>query len=516
MSRIRILLAEDDADHQWLLVRCLTSGRPHVEVVTVSNGRDLLHEFSQSHYDCVVLDFNLPDCDADELLGALQESRAGCPIIVVSSGDAQEVVIRSLRGGSMDFVPKIDAVTEDSLWQRVEVALTTARRRREREHTLQHRLRRLTELAEKDALTGLLNRLGLETQLGRCRRATDDDDPVAVLMLDIDHFKQINDRYGHATGDMILEAAGVIIRNSLRRQDLACRWGGEEILIVLSAAGLGPAVLWAERLRSRIERHQVAARGGPVAATVSIGVACVPRRRVLDYGVRQADRALYLAKARGRNHVCTWQMSIVEDMLQQVESRMGLSTVDRLGEFLLRCEPVLELTQREHLVHHSRRVSELAMHLGEILAPGSSAVLGLELAGLGHDLAKALVPEDILAKSTPLTPDEHRIVDRCRLQSLEALIRLGAPADVLAAVQYAPARYDGAGEDGMAHGPSLPFGARVLAVADAMDAMVSGRPYRVPRTLRGSAWELLRERGRQFDPVVVDAACDHMLQVHPR
>jgi diguanylate cyclase (GGDEF)-like protein len=178
----------------------------------------------------------------------------------------------------------------------LQIALSWARGRRLRQ--------RLQAEAARDPLTGLLNRRALQAQAARLfAEAGASGRPSALLLFDLDHFKAINDTHGHAAGDAVLRDVAEVLMREIRRDDLACRWGGEEMLAVLRDCDLARAEERAVRLRAAI----AAARPGGVPGlrvTVSIGVAAFPDHGAgLDELVRRADMALYVAKRRGRDRV---------------------------------------------------------------------------------------------------------------------------------------------------------------------------------------------------------------------
>lgn len=165
---------------------------------------------------------------------------------------------------------------------------------------------RLLGMAHSDALTAVLNRAGFDTLARRLlRRCQRDHRPASVLMMDLDHFKTVNDRYGHEAGDHLLRAFIDAVRPAIRAGDLASRYGGDEFCILLPGADLDEAQTIAERIRERFERVRLAHDAREVAATVSIGVAEVEGpAETLDSVIGRADVALYTAKRTGRNRVC--------------------------------------------------------------------------------------------------------------------------------------------------------------------------------------------------------------------
>jgi two-component system cell cycle response regulator len=159
-------------------------------------------------------------------------------------------------------------------------------------------------LATEDPLTGLMNRRAFASQMGievaRCQRYRL---PLTLMLLDIDHFKSVNDTYGHAAGDQALAAVGAVLKRELREPDLEARWGGEELVVALTNTDLHGAAVVAERVKHAIEALRIDAADGAFGITASIGVAAFQAPEKLDDLIERADRAMYAAKRSGRNRV---------------------------------------------------------------------------------------------------------------------------------------------------------------------------------------------------------------------
>lgn len=185
------------------------------------------------------------------------------------------------------------------------VALITAElfyRLRERSVRLETELERL---AATDALTGLANRRDFEDRLqDEMARSKRHGEPLSVVLGDLDHFKRVNDTYGHGTGDQLLRQIGHILQKDLREEDLAVRWGGEEFLLMLPATDLEHAVETAERIRSTIAARPIRCDTADISITISFGAAQYAAGELITQLIRRADEAMYRAKSEGRNRVC--------------------------------------------------------------------------------------------------------------------------------------------------------------------------------------------------------------------
>ena len=215
------------------------------------------------------------------------------PVILYGDNTTAEERVAALDLGALDLLGQPFVSTE--LLARVRSALRAW-----------HTLSILEQKAHRDHLTGLANRSALEDHLLRAWYAYErHGDPLAVVILDLDHFKAINDTFGHPTGDEVLRVAARSLANSVRGSDLVARYGGEEFVVVALDCPLTSAVCLAERFRARLAEHAISARGNEIPITVSAGIAMADRARQSGPTelLRHADEALYQAKRSGRNAV---------------------------------------------------------------------------------------------------------------------------------------------------------------------------------------------------------------------
>lgn len=177
--------------------------------------------------------------------------------------------------------------------------------------------RRLCEVSSRDALTGLYNRSFVIEKLdSELNRALRHGSPMSILLLDVDHFKRVNDTWGHAAGDLVLQSIGQLLRDSCRVYDIPGRYGGEEFCILLPETRLGNTNVVAERIRSRLEATHMSAGNASINVTVSIGIAGLDNAGDVEEVspaalIDRADRALYTAKNRGRNRIELWDGALL-------------------------------------------------------------------------------------------------------------------------------------------------------------------------------------------------------------
>lgn len=496
MQTINILLADDDPGHQYLFGRVIADSHANARLAFATSLGEFKRQTSEQEFDCAVLDFNISACcHANDLIDHLRTVQPDCPVIVISGSDDQQVAVESFRCGGADFVHKDIAVKPGVLWSRIMRAVRRRKRSLAERRIHQRRERRLRRMAETDALTGLANRRAVDSLFGDDGRHTlDRRGESSVIMVDIDHFKLINDEYGHFAGDRILKEVGALMRRFAAIQDVVARWGGEEFLLIRPRTPLVEAVRWSDELRSEIERTIRCGGDADRKVTASFGVYAVESAELGVVSIERADEALYQAKRRGRNRICLWELCEFESAIPE---ESGLTPEMRLDRSLKRLLPHLGPTQRQHMTEHSASVSRAAIQLGERAAMERRALDELRIAGLCHDIGKIAVPESVLAKPGPLDESERFLVDKHTDDGAFLSQRLGAGDGVAEIIRNSHVRFDNTNEK-----PGT--AALTLSVADAFVAMTSIRSYHRPYSRDEALEELRRERGRQFDPTAVD------------
>ena len=296
----RILLV-DDRPSSYERLAPLLSAEHTVDVE--SNPAEALFHAAEGNYDLLIVSLSLENCDGLRLCSqarSLERTRQ-VPILAISDADNNARLLRGLEIGVNDYL--LRPVDKNELLARVR---TQIRKRRYTDH-LRDNVQHSIEMAITDALTGLHNRRYMESHLATlAEQASSRGKPLALMILDIDFFKSINDNHGHDAGDDVLREFAVRIRKSIRGIDLACRYGGEEFVIVMPETDLHVAGMVAERLRRSIVGETFAITKGTkrIEVTVSIGLSTLERKgeAVADV-LKRADTALYRAKHDGRNRV---------------------------------------------------------------------------------------------------------------------------------------------------------------------------------------------------------------------
>jgi two-component system, cell cycle response regulator len=297
----RILLIDD---RPFSCERVLSALTPAHMVEVETTPQEAIFRAAEGAFDLIIATLDFADYDGLRLcsqLRALERTRQ-LPIVALAEPDDRPRILRSLDLGVNDYL--VRPVDPNELVARVKTQL----RRKRYLDALRQNVQASIELAIVDPLTGLNNRRYLENHLGALLdTASGRGRPLSLMMLDIDHFKAVNDTFGHAAGDEVLKAVALRARRVIRAADLMCRFGGEEFVVVMPDTGVDTALKIAERVRLAVESDPFAIEGGKntINVTVSIGLADRGRDANPDFLLKRADRALYRSKHAGRNRVTT-------------------------------------------------------------------------------------------------------------------------------------------------------------------------------------------------------------------
>jgi diguanylate cyclase (GGDEF)-like protein len=304
---IRLLLIEDNPGDALLLREQLAGvSERDLRVTHAASLQAGLHLVQEQQFDAILLDLALPDSEGLRGLENLQGLAGTLPIIIVTGGMDEDVADNAIRRGAQDYLVK-GTLDGRSVVRSIRYAIDRKKAEealRKSEEALRKAHNELERLASTDPLTGLYNRRHFvqlaESEVGRSRRY---GHSLAAIMLDIDHFKQVNDIYGHGAGDKVLVLVAECCRRQLRSGDTAGRYGGDEFVIVLPESGLPAAEQFAERFRLRVMQESIDLEQN-LTVTVSLGVAALQGEGLtLEALLSRADKALYLAKRSGRNCV---------------------------------------------------------------------------------------------------------------------------------------------------------------------------------------------------------------------
>jgi diguanylate cyclase (GGDEF)-like protein len=334
----------------------------------------------------------------------------------------------------------------------------------------------LMEVSRADPLTGCLNRRGFEeravAELGAaCRRASQG----AVLVLDVDHFKEVNDRHGHAAGDELLRWVVQTLRQTVRSADAIGRLGGDEFAVLFPDMGAVDALEGINRITEALGER----------APCSIGMATFPMDGTdLEELLREADIRLY-ASRNGR------------------PGRDSTSTTERLSWAATLAHAVDMRMNARH--EHSRAVANCAVSIARVLGWQEDMLGMLRIAATLHDVGKVTVSDQILCKPGGLTREEFEVIKGHSVAGAELVARIEGLDMIVPWIRHSHESFDGTGYPDGLRGEAIPQASRIMLVADAFDAITSTRAYRDALPVEHAREELQRNAGTQFDPLCVAA-----------
>jgi len=310
----KILVVDDSRTQLEWLVQVLR--KEGYDITEARDGKEAIRQVRAAPPDLVLLDMVLPDMDGLEVLRFVKarSEDSFIPVIILSVKSDLDSKVTGLRIGADDFLAKPFAEAE--ILARC-AAMLRIKHLQERLHEMQ---RKLEEQSITDALTSLKNRRFFDERLHEeFRRAQRYGDYLSLIMIDLDHFKQVNDRFGHPAGDTVLREAAALIRASIRDPDICTRYGGEEFAVILPKTHMSGALAVAERIwRALGAKEYVLGTGAPgadapapqtIQITASLGLAFYPSKDITtgELLLRFSDEALYQAKRAGRNTICLYQ-----------------------------------------------------------------------------------------------------------------------------------------------------------------------------------------------------------------
>lgn len=473
-----ILIADDDESIRLLLTTLLEEAG--YRTILAENGQAAVQLAVENRPDIAILDVMMPGLDGFETCRAIKSDQrtTDIPVLLLTALAQTPAKVQGLDCGASDYITKPFVANE--LLARLRTTLAQKSR-----HDA------LAAEALTDALTGLANRRSVEQQLDQMlAHSARSHETLSLLMFDADHFKIINDTYGHEVGDMALTALAQRAHTAMRAQDVVGRFGGEEFVAILPGTPRDAAMVAAERLRSQVESPPVPTSSGPVKVSVSVGVATLDPGRQIDRAalLAEADRALYSAKRAGRNcvvHADGQPAAAVPS--EPPEAANALITA------LAQVHPPT--------AQHAHAVAEACWQISGALGLAATERSHITLAGLLHDIGKLSAAPALLDSAAPYANGEDESL-RVHILQGEQLLRNLPTLSVVAPIVGAQLEWwDGSGHPHGLHEEQIPLGSRIVAVAHAYlrcrDASAHGS---------ANLTALRREAGTHFDPAVVKAA----------
>lgn len=474
---------------------------------------DVAHLQSDAEMDEVGAVFVQVPADTTESISRLFcHIRRRCPksavVAITPAGDAGRMRA-ALCGGASDCLD--EPVDRAALARCLQAAAGPVANHRSAEKNAESTPRdNLTPLPGHSAFLNVL--AGMRTA---CRRRCE---RLAILLVDLDRFRECNERHSPAFGDHVLRWMAKLLDGLRREQDIVARYQSDRFIMAMPRAGHAEAAERAEHLRRAMARRPVVFGGAPVEMTASIGVAestlgFIESEQQL---IERARVALAHAKHGGGNRTVTWRQMLAGEPLPELAADL---TTERVNQALKRVHEQLHCTHVEstralvaaveakdpYTRAHSLTVAHYAEQIARRLRVSPALLKPLRVAALLHDIGKIGVPDAVLTKPGALTDEEYELIKRHPETAVQILEHVSYLADELPLILHHHERYDGRGYPGGLSGDHIPLGARILAMADSVDAMASPRSYKPAYDVQRVKAEVARGRGTQFDPAVADA-----------
>ncbi|WP_218852460.1 diguanylate cyclase [Carboxydothermus ferrireducens] len=322
----------------------------------------------------------------------------------------------------------------------------------------------------RDVLTGLYNRAFFEEEVKRMEKGR--EYPISVLICDLDNLKAVNDMFGHDKGDLLLKRAAEVLRNGVRQSDVVARIGGDEFGILLPGTSREAAEEIAQRILEKVGEYNKLHPDLPLSLSIGVSTALKPGASLWET-LREADDAMYRNKLASGN-----------------DARVALVKA-------------LKTALMERDFHNTERMKKVALKFGAALKLPREEMDKLVLLVEMHDIGKLGVPENVLNKPEPLSPEERRIIERHPEIGYRIALTSGELSAIAPLILQHHERWDGKGYPQGLRGEEIAYLSRIMAIIDAYDAMLSPRPYRAPLTRKEVLKELLKGSGTQFDPDLV-------------
>jgi diguanylate cyclase (GGDEF)-like protein len=336
-----ILLVDDDQVDRAAIIRTLKKSNLNVniqEAVTVDQGLEL---YAKHAFDIILLDYNMPARDGiDMILAIRNESKStSTAIVMMSTFECESIALECIKAGAQDFITKSD-ISEKKLCR----AILHSTTRQDLERKLFQTYQQVKQLAETDCLTGLPNRYFFDQSLKlaiKSNRRT--KSKLALLLLDIDNFKLINDNFGHDAGDILLKKTVTKIKRCLRENEIFSRLGGDEFAIILNNLKSNEQALLVAQRITKAMQIPIEIATTAINSTVSIGVALHPcNGKTSEELFKYADIAMYRAKKLGRNQVCFFEEEMQQKFHQRLEVELELRNAIEKQQFQLYYQPVID------------------------------------------------------------------------------------------------------------------------------------------------------------------------------
>ncbi len=496
---MRILLVEP---HDVLAARleyALRRGDGDVEVTRVTTPVECLVRMADGGIDAVVMSRMIGSTRAEDLVAGGGTLFGSCPVVLVTPARSAEAVAAGVRMNAADVLSRREAMEGHALSRAIHAARAAAHDEPLDRRAANRRVLEPARPAETDPITGLPGRRCLERLLAGREIRRDRRRNLGCVVFDVDLRE-------HAGGDedMARSMAG-LVRSAMPRDAMALRVDDLGIVVLSHWPTIAHGWRWMESMRALVAAHAFSdACGRVITTTASLGFSMTAPENFSEDTVALARDAMLMARSQGGNRACTWQM-VAAQRLAELLGGTGATIEDRRQRFVSGLRGTLGATQVEHVTTHSEAVRDTADALARAVGVSAEQQQRVRHAAILHDIGKCVIPDELLAKPAALSYLERAIIDEHAECGAEIGLSLGVDERTAECVRKHHVHFAGPLAEAIEHGPA-PIEANIVAAADALATITTGRPYQARRSMDEALFELLRGRGSQFDPVVVDAA----------
>ena len=519
MEKSTNILIVDDNDKISETLRDILSEEGYK--ITTADSADKAREIiSRKFCNLAMVDLRLCNGTGLDLLKEIKKANEETMVIIFTAYASLETAVVAMQEGAFGYLQKPLNMEE------VKITIKKALKAQELSLDNKNLMLRLKELSLRDPQTGLYNyRYLMERLSSEFKRAKRYILPLSIIMLDIDYFKSINEVYGHRYGDIILKEFADYLTKCVRSNDIVVRYGGEEFAMLMPDTYKNGAAMFGQRILEALKERIFDRKGKRIKLKISMGLASYPEDGMENHhGLLDAmDKALREAKEKGGNILFSFQ-SISGKEIKDIVKDGGEENVEKLKERLLKMKDrtnqiLLEsifafakaVEARDYSTgRHSENTVSIAVGIGKKLRLSSEEIDNLQYAAILHDLGKIGIQDKILQKKGKLSKAEYEKIKSHPQIGAEIIRDIHFLKEVVPIILYHHERFDGFGYSAGLRGKNIPLGARIIAIADVYQALISDRPYRKAHSKK-EALKIIKEgSGTQFDPRIVDAFLEMM------
>lgn len=506
---VRVLIAESEPNVRETIASVLQDEGFSVESSDTDPAG--LKKIAMGSYEVVISGLDFLDLSGMEVLDRIKRESPESEVILIDGQWGREKVIEAIRKEAFDCLSRPVDPT------RLLITVEHAAEKIQLKRAMKSYAEQVGELAVIDGLTGLYNHQYLveriESEIKRVRRF---GWPLSCLMIDIDHFSRINSEYGHQAGDAVLRQIAEVLDGTIREIDVIGRYGGEVFMIILPNTPIEETAGLANRILTLVENYPFSVNGHSLRLTVSIGGSSYFYEKFMsgEDVIRWADRALLRSKRSGRNTISLFKGSddeVIEGLMQKsfkeiddVKERLEVSMDGMRRSFLEQIRSIVTEVEKDlgYKAPHAPAVTDSAVELARALGLSEGMIEKIRYAAMLHDIGMVGMDRETLGKSGLLMDTEYSMIREHSAIASYIARSIKFLEEEIVIIRHHHEAYDGSGYPDGLKAEDIPIASRVLAVADAYDAMTSDLPFGSAHSREKALEAIADGAGTQFDPMI--------------